>query len=157
MSNTVSLREFSATILSKPYWMIKELIKYFDISESSFNEYINMVAEKFDNIGITLELIELNNKDYLVPLIESETKKLSDLELGLLIIFGLKVKIEGGFLTTDSSRIFYQNYFKEMNFLIINNYILKKENFILELTPIGALTIIPYLDDVGPLVEKLFK
>ena len=157
MMKESTIKEISIKILSKPFWAIKELQSEFNITKEDFIHILEEISEKYNEIGISLEFIELNSIDYLVVFIESSEMNLSNRHLGLLVVFGLKTKMEGGSLTKTSMKPFLINYYNEMEDLIKKNLISSQSNSKWSLTPLGALTILPYLEDSISIIEKLIE
>ena len=157
MQSSSNIKEISTLILSKPYWVLRELRNELDISDELFNDYLNIIYERYDELGINLEVIELNSTEYLVPYVESNQLTLNQQQLGLLIVFGYKTKLTGGYIPFEEENSFLENYFEEMDFLLNNHFIEKKEKLGWSITPLGVLKILPYLEDFKGLIEKLLK
>lgn len=157
MQSSSNIKEISSLILSKPYWILQELRDAIDISDDLFNEYLNIISERYDELGINLDIIELNATEYLVPYVESDHLSLTYQQLGLLIVFGYKTKLTGGYLPIEEESGFSENYFEEMNYLQNSNFIQKNDKLGWSLTPLGALRIFPYLEEFKGLIDKLLK
>ena len=59
MSNRLSLIKLSKKLLSKPYWALEELRDELSITETQLNKYLEQLSEKYDEIGIILDVIVL--------------------------------------------------------------------------------------------------
>ncbi len=149
------MKGFSSKILSKPYWSLENLRKELNISENQLDAYLEEINEKYEELGISMELITITDTDYIVPLIESTKSFLSNLQLGLLAVFSLKVKMEGGSLEGESMISLVNNYYNELEFLKQHDLINVENNSVWTLTPLGAAIVLPYLDDTIPIIEKL--
>ncbi len=149
------IKEFSTKLLSRPYFTLKKLQEEFKITEEELNLILEQLLPKYEELGISVELLELNTIDYLVIFIESSNLEMTNLQLGLLMTFGLKAKMEGGFLNKKSMEVFLANYFNDIQFLIQNNLIELNDASLWSLTPLGALTILPYFEDSIPLLENI--
>lgn len=149
------VKEFSCKLLSRPFWELKKLREEFKITEEELNIILEQLLSKYEAIGVSLEILELNAIDYLVIFIESTDLEMTILQLGLLVTFGLKVKIEGGFVNKKSMEPFLNNYFNDIQFLLQHNLIELNKSALWGLTPLGALTILPYLEDSIPILENL--
>ena len=159
MLKEIPIKEISSKILSRPFWAIKELESELNTTEKEFIHILEELSEKYNEIGISTEIIELNSIDYLVVFTESEKWDLSNRHLGLLVVFGLRTKMEGGFLTKNSMNQFLNNYYNEIEDLIKKNLLSVQNNskWSLSLTPLGALSILPYLEDSISIIQKLLE
>ena len=75
--------------------------------------------------------------------------------MGLLVVFSLKAKLAGGVLRMKDIAGFLDNYYQDLQFLLQHNLIEKQENHNWAITPLGALTVFPYIDDSIRLVQQL--
>ena len=155
MSKKITLKKISSKLLSRPYWAVDELQNEFQFTEEQFNYYLEQLHEIYEEIGIKLDLIVVNSKDYLVIFIESSQSMLSNLQLGLLVIFSLKLKLQGGFLSDKEMDLFINNYYNEIEYFKQNNLIKLENNSIWSLTPLGASIVFPYLEESYSLVERI--
>ena len=155
MSKKITLKEISSKILSRSYWALDELQNEFQFTEEQFNYYLEQLHEKYEEIGILLDLIVVNSQDYLVIFIESSQSMLSNLQLGLLVIFSLKLKMQGGFLSKKEMDLFINNYYNEIEYFKQNNLIKLENNSIWSLTPLGASIVFPYLEESYSLIERI--
>lgn len=155
MSKQLTMKEFSSKILSKPFWSLEELRLDLQISEQQLQTYLEEINEQFELVGITLDLVEINSKDYVVPLLESEEPFLTNLQLGLLTIFSFKVKMEGGSVQEQSMNTLLTNYYNDIEYLVKNNLVQVELNSVWSLTPLGASIVYPYLENSIPFIEKL--
>ena len=155
MSKKITLKEISSKILSRSFWALDELQNEFQFTEEQLNHYLEQLHEKYEEIGISLDIIVVNSKDYLVIFIESPESLLSNLQLGLLVIFSLKLKMQGGFLNGKEMELFITNYYNEIEYFKQNNLIKLEDNSIWSLTPLGASIVFPYLEESYPLIEKI--
>lgn len=157
MLSSSNIKEISNLILSKPYWVLQELRNEIDVSDDQFKDSLNTIFERYDELGINVEVIELNSIDYLVPYVKSDQLSLTGKQLGLLIVFGYKTKLTGGYLPFEEESDILENYFEEMDCFQKKNFIEKKDKLGWSLTPVGVLMILPYLEEFKDLIGKLLK
>lgn len=155
MNKNLTMKELSRKILSKPYWSLEKLKDELNISNEQLNIYLEEINERYEEIGISLDVVTIKSVDYLVPLIESTKPFLSNLQVGLLVIFSLKVKMEGGSLQGELMANFINNYYEEFEFFLQNKLVNVENNSVWFLTPLGAAIVFPYLEDTIPFIEKL--
>lgn len=157
MSKKTSSEALSKKLLSRPYWNVNELREVEGVSEHQFNEILESLYKKYQEIGITLELVQLHSKEYVVLYIESENLELTNLQLGILTIFAIQTKISGGFLSEKEMEPFLLNYYSEMQTLLSLKFIEKSENDNWTISPLGLVIIFPYIDDSVTLVQNTIQ
>lgn len=157
MTETAILEEVSKTILSKPYWLISELQQELGISSEMLYQNLEILDSKYKEIGLTMDIVQIQSKDYLITYIESRKEILSNLQLALLTIIGLKTKIESINLSNNNMDSIINNYFNELQYLIEYKYLEKVDTGIWSLTPLGVMAILPYIDSAVPIIQNLTK
>ena len=157
MKKQIYLEEVSKTILSKPYWLITGLQQVLGISSEELYQNLEILDSKYKEIGIIIDIVQLQSKEFIVTYLESNLEVLSNLQLALLIIIGLKTKLEIINLPNNSMNSLLNNYFTELQYLINTNYLEKIDMTSWSLTPLGVVTILPYIDNAVPLIQNLTK
>ena len=145
------------TILSHDFIAIDELSTLTNISSIDLASYIDEITIQFSDLGIMIDLVEINSKDYVIALIPTKEKVLSDIQLGLLSIFAILIKSFGGKMSSKEMELFLLKYPSEIDSLTKNKYIYKEIDNYWYISPLGVVTILPNLEEVKPLIIKLYE
>jgi hypothetical protein len=153
--STLNFSDFSRKLLSRPYWSINDLLSELNLSRDELETLMDEAQSKLYDLGLLVELIELHSQEFIVILLEIDEKILNEIQLGILAIFALKTKIEGEILSNANIENILDCYFDQIEFLVSNNYIIHLENNRWELSPLGALTVLPHLDEISQIINTL--
>ena len=155
MADNDVFQRLTSYILSKPYVKISELESKFNLTLDVIYDYLESIHEKLIDLGLNIEILEVNNIDYCLIFIQTKKKLLTDIQLALLTIFALIGKSRGGILIQSIKNKFDSFYKNDIDFLERNYYIEKIEEDFWSVSPLGILTIFPVLEKSESLVEKL--
>ena len=155
MSSNINLERMSKTVLSKPDWLLSDLEKTFGITSEELGRDLEILHSKYKAIGINLDFNQLQSNNYLVTYIELIDPILTTLQLGLLTIIALKTKLQTPFLSASAMKSILNNYYKDLQYLVDSNYLEKTNDLTWILTPLGALAILPYIDNSVDLIQNL--
>lgn len=149
------IQQILLPLLTKPYVKISSLANFFHLSASELEDYINVLEKQIVNLGLQLEIIELNNEDYVILYFQSKNSELSDLKIGLLCVIAHLCKQRGGYLTQNIKEILDSAYEQEMQFLKTHFYIEKSPSGLWFISPLGFLTVFPVLSKTASLLNSL--
>lgn len=143
-------------IMTKSYVKINEIKSKFQISIEELYNYTDVIQDNLNDLGFIIEIIEVNNVDYILIYTQSNNKILNELQIALLTIFAIIGKSRNGTLKSDIKNKFDENYLDEMNYLEQINFI-ENNGDSWSISPLGALTIYPVIEKSKNIIENLFN
>lgn len=148
----------SQIMLKQKIVTLKELMNKLQMKDASdLEELMEELNNRYNQVGLELELFELQDQQYLSLQLTSDVPEhLSPDEIGILAAFtSLIIKSKGSISEAD-----YKNIFKERKGLADKleekGYIASK-NSLVDLTPLGMAFISPIVDKIQEYVEEFLN
>lgn len=156
MAQENNLILISQQLINKTFLSIPDISSNFNLSSEQVYQILEELDSRSKDLGLTLEVIELQGIDYIFYSIPSSDLSLSSLELGVLAIFGLISRSRGGNILNEEIDHFFKNNATELHSLVKQHYLIQSPN-IWQISPLGASTILPLLPNVEPLIKRLLS
>ena len=156
MVNSELNKKITKFILSKPYVLVTEIENKFDVSSDMIFDYVESVQEQLEEIGLDIEILEVNKNDYCLIYQKDQDQSLTETQLGLLVIVAFICKKRGGYLSPEIKDEVYGYFSDQFNFLEYENFIEKNESGFWTISPLGILTVFPILNETESLINALF-
>ena len=154
MNQLESNRELTSYILKKPYVLVSELETKFNLVTEDVFKYVETVQDKLDELGLKIEIIEVNERDYCLIYQQDTSKDIPDVVLGLLTILAVLSKKRGGYLTQKIIDEISKFYDKEIKYLEIEHFIEKNKTGLWSISPLGILSVFPVLKESESLINS---
>ena len=163
MSTDKSLEEINRQIgqklIRQSYISLNELKKQFSEYNIDIMDILEKLQQSFDNLGMQLDIIELDQLEYVVisTKIADKDSSFTDKEYTVLGIFAQLIKLQGNSIEGKEIYQLFGSYWKELDslqkyHLIEHIYSDYTDNFCL--TPLGALIIAPVISRIQNLLEN---
>ena len=149
------VKQLILPLFSKPYIKLTSIATKLGKSPAEIENYVEIAENQVTRLGLKLEILELNNDDYIVLYHPNEESELSNLKLGLLCVIAHLCKLRGGYLTENMKQFLDQSYKLEMQFFETRFYLEKASSGLWFLSPLGFLTVFPVLDKTTTLVNSI--
>jgi hypothetical protein len=152
------LTDLSLVLLEKSFIALNELKTLFSDKKFPLVDALELLQQKYKQLGIILELIELDNQEYVVLTRQRGTQELQFSEQVYILLgcFAELAKIRGNCLPVIEIAELFNSYLLELKILENSNFIRRLQHPIsgevFSLTPLGAAIIEPVLLELEKLL-----
>jgi hypothetical protein len=151
------LKLVSQNLLSKTYLSLDEIENLAQIKRTELNEFLEELNEFYSRMGIILEIIEFDEKQFVIVSLDNELEVLQyeSSVYSILTILAHLVSIKGNYLPISDLQYIISEYSEEIEVLEQNGFIIidysqeSPEN--IQLSPSGAnliSSVVPKFQDL---------
>jgi hypothetical protein len=138
------LKLVSQSLLSETYLSLAEIEKLTQMHDTNLTEFLEELNEFYSRIGIILEIIEFDEKQFVVVSLDNELEvhQFDSSVYSILTVLAHLVSLKGNYLPISDLSFIISEYKEEIeileqNRLIIINYSYESQENI-QLSPLGA-------------------
>ncbi|OLS24901.1 MAG: hypothetical protein HeimC3_17770 [Candidatus Heimdallarchaeota archaeon LC_3] len=143
------MKLISLELLDKSYLSLSELEKFISTDEIDLTELLEELHSRYELIGITLEIIEFNDEQFVIVTLNQKNKAetFSKSVYSILTILAHLATLKENNVALNEITYLLKNYMEELDILVQNKLILFVVNDhnqeYIQITPLGANLISP--------------